>query len=242
MRPFVNAANLITSGTLAAGFAAVLLAADGRLHVAAVAVTAAAVLDAVDGPVARRTSISERFGGNLDSLADLVAFGVAPALMLHRGVLDAVPVVGTAACLAFLLAGAWRLARFPLVEDRDRFVGMPIPPAGLIAAGAAALALPAVLAVTVALLLALLMVSAISFPTLAALGLARARGPVAAVTAAVGSRRAARRAWAPSDPASRALRVRRRRRRQAELRKERVEVEGEGARAKSSTQSLLTGR
>ena len=213
MRAFVNAANAITSGTLAAGFVAVLLAADGRLHGAAVAVAAAAVLDAVDGPVARRTSVSDRFGGNLDSLADLVAFGVAPALMLYRGVLLDVPVVGTGACVAFLLAGAWRLARFPLVEDRHRFVGMPIPPAGLVAAGTAAVALPAALALTVALVLALLMVSAIPFPTLAALRLARARGRVAAETAAVANRGTARPAWRASDPTPWASRTRRRWRR-----------------------------
>ena len=193
MRAFVNAANVITSGTLAAGFAAVLLAADGRLHGAAVAVAAAAVLDAVDGPVARRMSVSERFGCNLDSLADVVAFGVAPALMLHRGVLDAVPVVGTGACLAFLLAGAWRLARFPLVEDRHRFVGMPIPPAGVIAAAAAALAPPAALTLVLTLVLALLMVSAIPFPTLFTLRrLARRRGSVAGNTAAAGEGSAVR--------------------------------------------------
>ena len=215
MRAFVNAANLITSGTLAAGFAAVMLAADGRLHWAAVAVVVAAVLDAVDGEVARRTSVSERFGGNLDSLADLVAFGVAPALMLQRGGLHDVPVVGTGACLAFLLAGAWRLARFPLVQNRHRFVGMPIPPAGLVAAGSAALALPAELALTIALLLAFLMVSAVPFPTLAALRLACARIPVAADTAAAHTGPPARRAQAASDPRSWRSRALRRGRRPA---------------------------
>ena len=169
MREFVNSANVITSGSLAAGFAAVMLAADGRLHGAAGVVVAAAVLDAVDGPIARRTSAPERFGCNLDSLADVVAFGVAPALMLERGVLHAVPFVGAGACFAFVLAGAWRLARFPLVEDRHRFVGLPIPPAGVIAAAAAALSLPGGLTLALTLALALLMVSTIPFPTLVAL-------------------------------------------------------------------------
>ena len=216
MRAFVNAANVITSGTLTAGFVGVILAADGRLHGAAAAVAAAAVLDAIDGPVARRTSVSERFGRNLDSLADVVSFGVAPALMLDRGVLQAVSVVGTGACLTFLLAGAWRLARFPLVEDRDRFVGMPIPPAGVIAAAMAVLALPAALALAVTLVLALLMVSAIPFPTLAALRrLGRPRRPVAVETEAAGNRRGASRARRPSDPNSWRSRARRRVRRSA---------------------------
>ena len=169
MRPFVNAATLITSASLATGFVAMVLAAEGRLRAAAAAVVVAALLDAADGVVARRMSVAGRFGSHLDSLADLVAFGVAPALMLERGVLHAVPVLGMAVCLAFLLAGAWRLARFPLVEDRDRFVGLPIPPAGVIVAAVAALAVPAGAAVAVTVVLSLLMVSTVPFPTLAAL-------------------------------------------------------------------------
>jgi CDP-diacylglycerol--serine O-phosphatidyltransferase len=174
VREFVNAANVITTGCLSAGFVALMLAADGKLGPAVAAVAVAAVLDSIDGIVARRLSICGPFGCQLDSLADLVAFGAAPALMLHHGVLHGVPVVGPGACMAFVLAGAWRLARFPLVADRERFVGLPIPPAGLIAA-AAAVAAPALLGVAVTFALALLMVSATPFPTLAGL-VRRARG------------------------------------------------------------------
>lgn len=209
MKAFVNAANLITTGTLAAGFAAALLAADGRLRAAVAAVAVAAVLDAVDGPVARRTSALRRFGGNLDSLADLVAFGVAPALMLYQGVLEAVPVVGAAACAAFVLAGAWRLARFPLVEERHRFVGLPIPPAGVVLAVAAAAALPAALVLPLTLALAVLMVSSIPFPTLFTLArAARPRGPGAAAAPAE-PRHAAHRPSRPQRLVSRAQRGRR---------------------------------
>jgi CDP-diacylglycerol---serine O-phosphatidyltransferase len=168
VREFVNAANVITTGCLSAGFAALMLAADGKLGPAAAAVGVAAVLDSIDGIVARRLSVCGPFGCQLDSLADLVAFGAAPALMLHHGALQGVPVLGPGACMAFVLAGAWRLARFPLVADGDRFVGLPIPPAGLIAA-AAALAAPVLLGVAVTFALALLMVSATPFPTLAGL-------------------------------------------------------------------------
>jgi CDP-diacylglycerol---serine O-phosphatidyltransferase len=176
VREFVNAANVITTGCLTAGFLALMFAADGKLGPAAAAVAVAAVLDSIDGFVARRRSGSGPFGCQLDSLADLVAFGAAPALMLDHGVLQGVPVIGAGACTAFVLAGAWRLARFPLVADRDRFIGLPIPPAGLIAA-AAALAGPAVLGVAVTLALALLMVSVIPFPTLGALADLARRGP-----------------------------------------------------------------
>ncbi len=166
MREFVNAANLLTTGNLAAGVVAVLLAAQGRLGAAAVAVAIAALLDTVDGIVARRFALSGRFGSHLDSLADLSAFGVAPALLLHEGSLSELPVIGTVACVGFVVGGAWRLARFPLVEDRHQFIGLPIPPSGLAAAGIA-LTLPTGIALALTLALAWLMVSAIRFPTLA---------------------------------------------------------------------------
>ena len=170
MRQYANAANLITSGSLAAGVVAVMLAGDGRLGWALAAVGVAAVLDSVDGYVARRTSVSGPFGCQLDALADLAAFGIAPTLILYHGVLHTVPLVGAGACVAFVVAGGWRLARFPLVEDREHFIGLPIPPAGLIAAAAGVLSLSGGAATVVCLALALLMVSAFTVPTLAEIG------------------------------------------------------------------------
>ena len=169
MKEFVNAATLITTGTLAAGFAALLLAVDGRVGAAAVAVLVAATFDAADGVVARRLSRAGRFGTNLDSLADLAAFGVAPAVMLYQAVLRELPVAGAAVATVFVLAGAWRLARFPLVEDPRRFVGLPIPPAGVVLAGVAVAEPPVAMALAAVVALALLMVSALAFPTLGAL-------------------------------------------------------------------------
>lgn len=180
MRQYVNLANLLTTGSLAAGFVALVLAGDGRLGAAFAAVAVAAVLDSIDGHVARRADVTGPFGGQLDSLADLVAFGVAPALMLHESGLAAVPALGIGASVAFVVAGAWRLARFAVVKDSQRFVGLPIPPAGLIAAAAALLALPGEAALALCLLLALLMISTVPFPTLVGLGgLSRRRPHVA---------------------------------------------------------------
>jgi CDP-diacylglycerol--serine O-phosphatidyltransferase len=169
MRPFLNIANTVTSASLAAGVVALMLVADQRLGPAFAAVAAAAVLDSVDGYLARRSRSCGPFGCQLDSLADLVAFGVAPALLLRAGPLGEVPILGPAACVAFVLAGAWRLARFAVLEDSHRFTGLPIPPAGLVASAAAVLALPPGLAVGVTLTLVLLMVSEIPVPTLVAL-------------------------------------------------------------------------
>ena len=85
---------VITCGNLSAGFLAVLLAVQGKLVQAAALVLAAAVLDLVDGAVARASDTDGDFGVNLDSLADLVSFGVAPAVALYLSSLHALPVMG----------------------------------------------------------------------------------------------------------------------------------------------------
>jgi len=161
--------NLITSGNLLAGFLALLVAAQGHAGWAAGLVLAAGICDSLDGLVARRTASESAFGSRLDSLADLVSFGAAPALVLYVGALDAVPVVGIGACLAFVLGGAWRLARFSLVENRHYFVGLPIPPAGVIAVLLGVSAAPPLVVCLIAAVLAGLMTSTVPFPTFATL-------------------------------------------------------------------------
>ncbi len=165
MRQYVNAANVLTSGALACGFAALTWAAEGRAVPAAIAIALAGLCDGLDGVAARIQRTSGRFGGNLDSLADVVAFGAAPALLLWRGTLEELPVLGMATAIVFLLAGAWRLARFSIVEDRARWIGLPIPAAGILVAAAVAGALPLWPVILLALALSALMVSEIPFPT-----------------------------------------------------------------------------
>ena len=177
MKRFVNPANVITSCGLGAGFLAVLLASDGALSEAAIFVALAVVLDALDGGVARRGQWCGTFGCQLDSLSDLVGFGVAPALMIHKLLLHSMPVVGAAAGVLFVIAGAWRLARFAVVKDLDYFVGLPIPPAGLIVAVAAALPVPVALSVGLCLVLALLMVCSVRVPSLLTLRRVISRRP-----------------------------------------------------------------
>ena len=158
-----------------------LFAASGDFVHAAASVLAAAVLDLLDGAIARNGGEGEdgpsEFGKNLDSLADVVSFGAAPAFAAYAAVLEVRPVVGLAGCLVFFVCGALRLARFPLVGRPDRFVGLPIPPAGLFVAALAAIGPPlpmlAALAATSAL-----MVSTVPFPTPAAIfGPKRAEAP-----------------------------------------------------------------
>jgi CDP-diacylglycerol---serine O-phosphatidyltransferase len=167
-KDFISPANALTSGNLACGFVALILAGQGEFVWAAGVVGLGAGLDAIDGIVARRDSRrnDEGFGGDLDSLADLVTFGAAPALMLYLSLLKGIHLAGIAACLGFVLCGAWRLARFPLVESPRHYVGLPIPPAGVMAACLAALSPPPEVALTTATFIALLMISELRFPTL----------------------------------------------------------------------------
>ncbi len=169
MREYVTLPNLMTSGSLAAGFLAILLIFQGRLLEAAGLVGLAAVLDVLDGPMARRGGTEGAFGTNLDSLADLVSFGAAPALALYWGSLYEVPVVGLVVCLFFFLCGAWRLARFSLCKNPLYFVGCPIPFAGVLMALLAALKPHPFLALPVVLGMGALMVGTLPVPTLSGL-------------------------------------------------------------------------
>ena len=180
MRQFVTLPNMITSGNLTAGFLA-LVAMPTNLLQATVLVLLAAGFDSLDGAMARRlptktplrsnvdSATKGLFGANLDSLADLVSFGVVPALALYLAVLHSLPILGLVGCLGFLLCGAWRLARFPLVKNPCRFVGLPIPPAGVVVMVLAAWGPPRLFALLAISTLSVLMISSLPFPTLSGL-------------------------------------------------------------------------
>lgn len=140
--PFrVIAPNLITLLALCLGLTAIRLGYEGRLELAIYAILVAAVLDALDGRVARLLKGTSRFGAELDSLSDFVNFGVAPALVLFSFTLDHAGGVGWAAALVFAIASCLRLARFNVALEnphrpewqKNYFVGMPAP-AGALAA------------------------------------------------------------------------------------------------------------
>ena len=162
-----------TCGNLAAGFLAILFVAADDFAAAAAFVLAAAILDLLDGAIARSGGEDGKrlaeFGKNLDSLADVVSFGVAPAFAAYVAVLDTLPVAGIAGCLAFFVCGALRLARFPLVGKPDRFVGLPIPPAGLFIMALIVLGPPPLLLLAALAATSLLMVSTVPFPTFASI-------------------------------------------------------------------------
>ena len=134
--PFrVIAPNLITLMALCLGLTAIRLAFEGRLEPAVIAIVVAALLDGVDGRVARLLKGTSRFGAELDSLSDFLNFGCAPALVLYGFVLHDLKSWGWTVALVFAIAMALRLARFnAMLDDPHRpewrknfFVGMPAP-------------------------------------------------------------------------------------------------------------------
>jgi CDP-diacylglycerol--serine O-phosphatidyltransferase len=127
--------NVITLLALCAGLTAVRLAIEGKLELALGAIVLAAVLDGIDGRVARLIKGTSRFGAELDSLADFLNFGIAPALILYFWDLHELGSAGWIAALAFAICAGLRLARFNVsTEDPNRpawaanfFVGVPAP-------------------------------------------------------------------------------------------------------------------
>lgn len=129
--------NLITAGGIFAGFYVIIAATAGQYERAAWFILLAAIFDGLDGKVARLTGTSSKFGVELDSLADVISFGVAPGVLLYLWALRPFGKLGWLAAFLYVICGALRLARFNVqvttVESR-RFIGMPIPAAACIVA------------------------------------------------------------------------------------------------------------
>ena len=124
--------NLFTTGSLFAGYYSIISVMNGRYETAAWFILIATVFDGLDGKVARMTNTTSRFGVEYDSLADLVAFGVAPGLLMYSWALTSFGKLGWLAAFLYVVCGALRLARFNVqVEtvESKRFVGLPIPSA-----------------------------------------------------------------------------------------------------------------
>ncbi len=136
--------SLFTVGNMLCGFAAVLYALHDQLERAGYLILIAGFLDGLDGRIARLTHSTSEFGKEYDSLADVVSFGMAPAILAYQWGLRGVGHWGWAAAFLFLVAGSVRLARFNVkaaTADRRFFTGLPIP------CGAGALTLMVLVAV-----------------------------------------------------------------------------------------------
>jgi CDP-diacylglycerol--serine O-phosphatidyltransferase len=127
--------NFFTLLSLCAGLTAIRMAIEGRFDLAVALIVAAALLDGIDGRMARMLKASSRFGAELDSLADFVNFGVAPAVLVYTWALkEKVPGLGWIVAMVFAIACGLRLARFNAMLDTERpkwqsnfFTGMPAP-------------------------------------------------------------------------------------------------------------------
>jgi CDP-diacylglycerol--serine O-phosphatidyltransferase len=133
--------NMITLLVLAAGLTAIRFAVEGRLEHSVLAIFAAAILDGLDGRVARMLKGASKFGAELDSLADFISFGCAPALVLYFWTMQDLSTFGWLAALALAFAAALRLARFNVMAEdltkpewtKQFFTGVPAPAGAMLA-------------------------------------------------------------------------------------------------------------
>lgn len=187
---------LFTVGNLFCGYFAVVSSFRSAYETAAFLIFVAAVLDGLDGRVARMTGSTSDFGKELDSLADSVSFGVAPALLIYGWALQPLGRFGSLVSFLFVACGVIRLARFNIQTaktDRRFFIGLPIPMAALVLA-ASVTAAPAGLnarwlqfcVLLLTLLLALLMVSKLRYWSFKDLNMPGRLPSVVAVAIALG--------------------------------------------------------
>jgi len=141
--------NLITLTAICSGLSAIRFAFEGNFHLAMVAILLAALLDGLDGRVARALKVTSQFGAELDSLADAINFGVVPALILYIWDLQNLGNFGWLACLLYVIAVVLRLARFNVMDlkspdifaqtvndtpvmPKTYFIGVPAPLAAIL--------------------------------------------------------------------------------------------------------------
>lgn len=129
--------SLVTTASLFVAFYAIVQATLGRYEVAAMAIFVSMVLDGLDGRIARWTNTASDFGKEYDSLADVIAFGLTPALVMFEWSLNAYGNIGWLSAFLFVACAALRLARFNSVEVKDKryFQGLPSPAAAAVVAG-----------------------------------------------------------------------------------------------------------
>jgi len=170
--------SLFTVGNLFLGVLSIILAFNDRANGAALLVIIAMLLDGVDGRVARALNAQSEFGKELDSLSDVISFGVAPAFIMYQAAFtDVNPALAWIVTAIFPICGALRLARFNVIEGvPGYFIGLPIPAAGGVLATLALFNrdLNVYLLLISTLALSYLMVSSIKYPNFKKLGLPKA--------------------------------------------------------------------
>ena len=178
--------NLVTTASLFCGFYAIISAIQGNFYQGAISILVAAVLDGLDGRIARMTHTTSAFGVQYDSLSDLIAFGLAPGIVVFLWALRPFNRLGWLAAFLYVVCGALRLARFNVQVgqvDPNFFVGLPIPAAAAIVSATilfvyqmgGAGSTGYLLILIMMYILSFLMVSNLSYPSFKGLKLAERR-------------------------------------------------------------------
>lgn len=123
-------ANLLTLGNLSLGGFAIISSIRGELNLSLLLIFIAALLDRFDGLTARKLNIESELGKQLDSMSDIISFGVAPAILIYLGILYEYGAPGAFFTVLYIGCGAFRLARFNISDNNGYFTGLPITAAG----------------------------------------------------------------------------------------------------------------
>ncbi|WP_079509828.1 CDP-diacylglycerol--serine O-phosphatidyltransferase [Mesobacillus jeotgali] len=126
-------ANMLTMANLSLGGFAIIAGINGNLNLSLMLIFIAALADRFDGMVARKFNIESELGKQLDSMSDIISFGVAPALLIYQGILSEFGAPGAFFTVFYIGCGAFRLARFNITENNGYFTGLPITAAGVLA-------------------------------------------------------------------------------------------------------------
>ena len=133
-----NAANFVTFCNMLAGATSIIMSLNGKFRMAMAFIIIASIADRYDGRVARRLNTDSELGVQMDSMGDVISFGIAPAILVYMSrvmTLEGnIRIIGGVATMIYICAGAFRLARFNVdgMNEDNSFYGMPIPIAGLI--------------------------------------------------------------------------------------------------------------
>lgn len=169
---FKNLTNIITLFNLLFGSVSIMYTLRGEFAYAAICIILAVLMDSMDGRVARRLHTVSELGKELDSLCDLVSFGVAPSILIYAQVFSGLNSLtakaAMVAALLYIICGALRLARFNVLGCKDFFLGIPITLAGALMAMISLFSslIPELVILVILLTLAFLMVSNLRVPKL----------------------------------------------------------------------------
>ncbi|KAB7670115.1 CDP-diacylglycerol--serine O-phosphatidyltransferase [Bacillus sp. B1-b2] len=125
-------ANALTLTNISLGAFAIIHTIKGNLELSLLLIFIAALADRLDGMAARKFQIESELGKQLDSMSDIISFGVAPALLIYQAGLAPLGALGAFCTVLYMVCGAFRLARFNITESSGYFTGLPITAAGCI--------------------------------------------------------------------------------------------------------------